>query len=535
MSASGSVLIGNLKGKVFQFSDLESSDIYGYDVIAKANRVEPLVTLGKAKWVKLDVSDDQGNLSQLDVKVKSLAATFVLRRKYIRRLAKVGQLEKLIFNKIQLIKERHLVQVLEAESTSTASSSSFLKNLLSEVSISPTAYHAIENFVRQHLTSWEKSYEDACYFRKGDTGLARSVFWLRGQGAYIHLKGAGKEAVKQKVCMHTGITKQECETTMRYLKDYKDLWALKYSQETVFNCKDTQLRVEIRYMPEVGVFVKREPLPWVFAEFPTDDPFMIGRGGAKNVYKALKMDSLEIVAVGSVGRFNLVRGRVVTGIEGISKMEKYALEHLDHPNILTGRVFDYKGKKDNDNDLKSIWKRAVVSPWFSGGSLLHAAPYLNWLEKVQIAFDVLSALNYLHSKTNKEDGSGEWVHLDVKPQNILLGKDEDGELRAVLGDLGFSGPLSTRRSFKGGTKEFMAPEIFDLRGVGTYTDIWAAGITLYWLFYNDLPHAAFWRESVQKDWIWYLMGKMLMEDVKERWPAAKCMRFIYANLQKKRS
>jgi len=98
--------------------------------------------------------------------------------------------------------------------------------------------------------------------------------------------------------------------------------------------------------------------------------------------------------------------------------------------------------------------------------------------------DIVSGLAYLHSQRI--------CHSDIKPENVLIGKD--GVLK--LGDFGLSKYLiqgQSRRVFdhKDGTPAFQAPECLkaslDEKFSLFPTDIWALGVTLYQLKYGELP------------------------------------------------
>ena len=100
------------------------------------------------------------------------------------------------------------------------------------------------------------------------------------------------------------------------------------------------------------------------------------------------------------------------------------------------------------------------------------------------ARQILQALVYLHQK--------KIMHLDLKPQNILL--DEHGVAQIV--DLGTSSifyqdEMDQILSHRG-TYEFMAPECYKqgkntTHYSGRKADIWAYGLCIYALTFNDLP------------------------------------------------
>lgn len=105
--------------------------------------------------------------------------------------------------------------------------------------------------------------------------------------------------------------------------------------------------------------------------------------------------------------------------------------------------------------------------------------------------DMVSGLSYLHSQRI--------CHNDIKPENILIGRD--GVLK--LADFGLSKMLmegQSRNIFdeKDGTPAFQAPECWSDSETkfGLFpTDVWALGVTLYQLKYGILP---FYSENQEK-------------------------------------
>lgn len=79
------------------------------------------------------------------------------------------------------------------------------------------------------------------------------------------------------------------------------------------------------------------------------------------------------------------------------------------------------------------------------------------------------------------------VHRDVKPANLLVGRD--GRLR--IADFGvcteFCGSEDVLLDNTVGTPAFVAPEQLTGQFYGKAADIWAMGITLYVLIYGILP------------------------------------------------
>ncbi|MQM14343.1 hypothetical protein Taro_047274 [Colocasia esculenta] len=111
------------------------------------------------------------------------------------------------------------------------------------------------------------------------------------------------------------------------------------------------------------------------------------------------------------------------------KSECEALRNIRHQNLV--KIISVCSSVDfSGNDFK-----ALVYEFFPNGSLekwMHIEStegirILNFAERLSIAMDVASVLDYLHSY-----GDSPIVHCDLKPSNILL----DGNMMAHVGDFG---------------------------------------------------------------------------------------------------
>ncbi|KAG5563213.1 hypothetical protein RHGRI_005838 [Rhododendron griersonianum] len=100
---------------------------------------------------------------------------------------------------------------------------------------------------------------------------------------------------------------------------------------------------------------------------------------------------------------------------------------------------------------------------------------LSWTQRIQIALDVATGLNYIHNYT-----SPPYVHKDLKTTNVLL----DSELRAKIANFGLArsadgqeGEFALTRHIVG-TKGYMAPEYLENGFISTKLDVYAFGVLL---------------------------------------------------------
>ena len=98
--------------------------------------------------------------------------------------------------------------------------------------------------------------------------------------------------------------------------------------------------------------------------------------------------------------------------------------------------------------------------------------------KLKLLLGVANGLVVLHARN--------FVHLDLKPQNILI----DGEGVPKISDLGLSKKirLDSAISKAGYTLLYSAPEQVDGQAVDLSADIWAFGNVMYYVFFNKGPN-----------------------------------------------
>ena len=91
-----------------------------------------------------------------------------------------------------------------------------------------------------------------------------------------------------------------------------------------------------------------------------------------------------------------------------------------------------------------------------------------------LALQLVSVLGYLHRH--------DWLHLDVKPANVVVDAG-----RATLIDLSLVGRPGSGRP-GAGTRGYLAPEQARGEGLGPATDVWGLGVTLVEALTGELPH-----------------------------------------------
>ena len=173
------------------------------------------------------------------------------------------------------------------------------------------------------------------------------------------------------------------------------------------------------------------------------------------------------------------------------------LKKINHPNIILLKKAYYSSNKnflniiteyadDGDlqtkiDELKEKNEKEGTKAYFEEETLI------NWF--VQICL----ALNYIHE--NKI------LHRDIKPSNIYLMKNNKDNI-AKLGDFDVAKILSSTLKYaktKVTTPQYLAPEIINNENYDSKADIWALGVTFYYLITLSLPFEGNNDEEMQEN------------------------------------
>lgn len=207
----------------------------------------------------------------------------------------------------------------------------------------------------------------------------------------------------------------------------------------------------------------------------------IGRGGFGVVYGALDLRNGRSVAIKQVSLRDVDKDELLSIETEISLLRK-----LKHENIV----------KYHDT-IKTQGYLYIVLEYMENGSLAQFIKKFGSLSETLVAMyitQVLRGLAYLH-----EQGV---LHRDVKGANILTTKD--GLVK--LADFGVAIKLNETQKANSvvGSPYWMAPEVIEMAGWSSASDIWSVGCTIIELLttkppYFDLaPMAALFR-IVQED------------------------------------
>ncbi|EEY66101.1 3-phosphoinositide-dependent protein kinase, putative [Phytophthora infestans T30-4] len=156
-------------------------------------------------------------------------------------------------------------------------------------------------------------------------------------------------------------------------------------------------------------------------------------------------------------------------------MEKEALNHLRHPNII--RLYQ---TFQDDNNLYFLLELLNGGELLS--HLLHEGRQVGLDEDLARFYlaDVVNAVEYMHSN--------QMLHRDLKPENMVVCKDTGGHLKLIdfgtaknLADNKLNGPNFV------GTPEYMPPETIDNKEPTYASDMWAFGCIVYQILTGETP------------------------------------------------
>ncbi|MCC6132450.1 MAG: serine/threonine protein kinase [Acidobacteria bacterium] len=194
---------------------------------------------------------------------------------------------------------------------------------------------------------------------------------------------------------------------------------------------------------------------------------LLGRGGMAAVYRAFDEELRRAVAI------KVILGEHVTDDSFLKRFKQEAelVAHLDHPNILP--VYDFG---------EDAGRPYLVMPLRDGGSLesrMHGpvppGAALSFIAQVAEALDAAHAAGILHR--------------DVKPANVLLGRDD----HIYLSDFGIAKMLETQKGLTAtgmviGTPTYMAPEQAAGKSTVPASDRYALAVMAFELLSGKPPY-----------------------------------------------
>src|SRR5947199_5446380 len=196
----------------------------------------------------------------------------------------------------------------------------------------------------------------------------------------------------------------------------------------------------------------------------------IGRGGMATIYRGRDLRMDRVVAIKVLHDADSTDPKFVTRFQREAK----AASALQHPNIV--QVYDY-GQTDGNY--------FIVMELVEGTDLrryLRSRGVLAIDRAVIITHDIALGLGAAHRR--------QIVHRDVKPQNILVGRDgsiklTDFGIASVYKDINAERLTTTGMTL--GTVQYYAPEQAQGEIVNPAADVYALGIVMYEMLTGRTP------------------------------------------------
>ncbi len=214
---------------------------------------------------------------------------------------------------------------------------------------------------------------------------------------------------------------------------------------------------------------------------------LIGKGGMGEVYQVHDLRTDDQLALKTVLRERVGNDKVVARFQQEAELSR----RVSHPNVL--QIYD----------VFEVRKAGFVEPvpcmvmeYLDGSTLadrLEVEKRLTVEGALPIVCQMATALAASHRAGV--------VHRDLKPDNVFLVPEKDGEPRAVLTDFGVARTTPTEvggmesdsltaTNVILGTPFYMAPEQLELETATPATDIYTFGLVIYEMVTGTLPFLA---------------------------------------------
>jgi serine/threonine protein kinase/ligand-binding sensor domain-containing protein len=202
----------------------------------------------------------------------------------------------------------------------------------------------------------------------------------------------------------------------------------------------------------------------------------IGVGGMGEIFKAIHIE------LGKKWAIKVLHSDLVESEPGAVERflnEARIMSRIDHPNVV--KVVDFNKSKGTLYFVMELIEGSNLKSEIS--RLKDEGRRLSYKDILMILDNVCMAAQAAHSQNI--------IHRDLKSENIILIKDEAGDLSKIkVLDFGIAlikGSRFTRTKELIGTPEYMSPEHCDRKELDGRSDIYSIGIDLYEMLTGRVP------------------------------------------------
>ena len=193
---------------------------------------------------------------------------------------------------------------------------------------------------------------------------------------------------------------------------------------------------------------------------------VVGIGGMAVVYQAYDLEKKRDVAV------KVLRDDVSVDAESRRQFRKEyeAVEKLSHPNIRA--VYDVVSSGDTEYIVMEYVDGINLKQYMKGKGVL------SWQEVLHFSTQIARALSHAHSRGI--------IHMDIKPQNIMLPKDGTVKIADFgIAQMDEADPNDAEEAL--GSIHYISPEQARGGTVDARSDIYSLGVVMYEMLTGRLP------------------------------------------------